>query len=322
MEVSSELQHFFATGEITNVTQSNTQTKDISDQGIVQTIIQVSPGSGYPDNTIVDGVAVPLEVTGGTGTGLTITTDPERTGTSGIVGASFTDPGLGYTVGDQVTLVGGDNNCVYEVSEIVQTAPLYTSQDFSAQNNYLILPDSVVGVNRILRSNNHLAWGFGGFGVPMQSAMMVGGMYGMGGLGGTNFDLTSYYTMQQFLATADWMLFPQISYNFNIRTHRLHIESDNFSGVKTGQCLVLECDTKADPDLYPDVWNDMFLKKLSTAYVQLAWGRILTKYQQVQLPGGITMNGDQIYNDAKQEIAETTERFSMDFAMPPLDYVG
>ena len=47
----------------------------------------------------------------------------------------------------------------------------------------------------------------------------------------------------------------------------------------------------------------MFLKRLSTAYVQLAWGRNLTKFNNVALPGGITMNGDQIYNEAKEEIS-------------------
>ena len=66
----------------------------------------------------------------------------------------------------------------------------------------------------------------------------------------------------------------------------------------------------------------MFLKRLSTTYVHLAWGRILTKYQQVQLPGGLTMNGDQIYNDAKQEIADIRERFMLDHGDYPLDIVG
>ena len=74
--------------------------------------------------------------------------------------------------------------------------------------------------------------------------------------------------------------------------------------------------------MFPEVYNDMFLKQLATAYVQLAWGRVLTKYQQVQLPGGITMNGDQIYNDAKEEIATIKERFMLDYGDYALDIVG
>ena len=118
------------------------------------------------------------------------------------------------------------------------------------------------------------------------------------------------------------MVYPPISYNYNKRTHRLHIESNDFNRAGVGDFLVFECDVKADPDLFPDVWDDMFLKKLSVAYVQLAWGRILTKYQQVQLPGGITMNGDQIYNDAKEEISNIQERFMLDYGDYALDIVG
>ena len=86
--------------------------------------------------------------------------------------------------------------------------------------------------------------------------------------------------------------------------------------------MVFECDVKVNADMYDDVWNDMFLKRMSVAYVQLAWGRNLTKYTQVQLPGGISMNGDQIYNDAKAEIQQIEERFALDYADPVLDLIG
>ena len=320
VKVSQELQRFFDTGEIENVTQSNTQ--PIYGDGMVQTLTLVSPGTGYPPTTTNSGDMIATEVSGGTGEGLTVTPGSARTTSGGITSVQIYNAGLGYTVGDQITLDGGNGDCVFQVDAVKTESPLYGTEDFKTQNNFIILPDSVTGVSRILKSNNRFAWGFGGFGMPMGSAMMVGGMMGMGGMGGTNFDLTSYYTMQQFLATADWLLYPNFSYNFNLRTHRLHIATDNFNGVNVGDYLVMECMTKADPDLYPDVWNDMFLKKLAAAYVQLAFGRNLTKYQQVQLPGGLTMNGDQIYNDAKTEIAEIQERFSMDYAMPPLDIVG
>jgi len=320
VKVSDELQKFFETGEIENVTQSNTQ--PIYADGMVQTLTLVSPGSGYPALTTDDGDMIATTTTGGTGSDLTVTPSSARTTTGGITAVQIYNSGAGYNVGDQITISGGNEDCVFEVTAIKTESPLYGTEDFKTQNNYIILPDGVTGVSRIVKSNNHLAWGFGGFGIPMQSAFMVGGMYGMGGLGGVNFDMTSYYTMHQYLALGDFLLFPEISYHFNQRTHRLHIDTDNFNGVRTGDYLVMECVTKADPDLYPEVWNDMFLKRLSTAYVQLAFGRNLTKYQQVQLPGGLTMNGDQIYNDAKQEIAEITERFAMDYAEPPLDFVG
>ena len=79
---------------------------------------------------------------------------------------------------------------------------------------------------------------------------------------------------------------------------------------------------KPNPDLYPDVFNDLWLKEYSVALVQLAWGRNLTKFNQVQLPGGITLNGEGIMRQAMEDIKILRDRFSMDWADPPLDVVG
>lgn len=323
VKVTDELKAFFKTGEISSVAQLNVQ--PVYADGMVQTLTLVAAGTGYPLTTGVKDTddLTDVSTSGGTGEGLTVTVGDARTTAGGLTTVSIRDAGKGYTVGDQITILAGNEDCVFEVTALKTESPLLGVVDFKQQNNYLVLPDSVIGVNRILKSNNYMyAWGFG---VPLAGGMagglMVGGGMGMGSMGG-NFDLTSYYAMQQYLATLQWNLFPPISYNFNQRTHRLHIHSDNFNGVKTDDYLVFECDVKADPDLFPEVYNDMFLKQLATAYVQLAWGRNLSKYQQVQLPGGITMNGDQILNDAKEEIATIKERFSLDYGDYALDLIG
>ena len=79
---------------------------------------------------------------------------------------------------------------------------------------------------------------------------------------------------------------------------------------------------KPSPDVYPDLYNDLWLKEYAVALVKAQWGRNLTKFNQVQLPGGITMNGDAILQTAREDIAQIKERFAMDWADPPLDEVG
>ena len=108
-------------------------------------------------------------------------------------------------------------------------------------------------------------------------------------------------------------------YNFNQRTHHLHIDGDLGD---VGQILCLEVMMKPSPDVYPDLWNDMWLKEFAYALTKAQWGRNLTKYNQVQLPGGIVINGDRILTDAQQELQQIKDRFSMDWADPPLDEVG
>ncbi len=86
--------------------------------------------------------------------------------------------------------------------------------------------------------------------------------------------------------------------------------------------MCIEVMVKPSPDLYPDVFNDLWLKEYAVALVQLAWGRNLTKYSSVQMPGGITLNGEAIKKDAMDNIKVLRDRFSMDWQDPPLDLVG
>lgn len=319
-KVEAPFLQFVKTGEIEIVKQSDTQQR--SADGMVDTLTLVTPGSGYQYNTQGSGNVLTLETTGGNGTGLIIAPGDARTTTGGLVTATVDNTGTGYQVGDQITVSGGNGDAVFEVATIKTSSPLYGTDNIVTQNNYIVLPDSVIGVNRILNKSG--STGIGGTipGVAFFNPFLAGGAGGMGQMGGMNFDLTSYYTMRQYIETLEWMIFPPISYSFNRRTHRLFINSDSFNGVGEGDYMVFECDVTPNPDMFPDVWNSMFLKRLATAYVQLAFGRNLTKYQSVQLPGGITMNGDQIYADAKKEIADIQERFALDYADYPLDLVG
>lgn len=316
MRIDEPFSTWVKTAELQNVAQSTNQPR--SADGMVATLTLVTPGTGYAPSSDL----MVVKTTGGTGSGLTVSVADARTTTGGLTAVSIYVAGSGYQVGDQVTIEGGDGNAVFEVATLKTESPLYGTETIATQNNYIVLPESVIGVRRILRSAGSGNAAGGGVipGVALFNPFLSGG-YG-GGVGNLHFDLTSYFSMQQYLSLLEFNMYPPISYSFNKRTHRLFINSSKFNGAGVGDFLVFECDVKADPDLFPDVWDDMFLKKLATAYVQLAWGRVLTKYQQVQLPGGLTMNGDQIYNDAKEEIANIQERFMLDYGDYPLDIVG
>ena len=188
------------------------------------------------------------------------------------------------------------------------------------QNNFILLPDDVVGVTKILRPRRGIG-GIGGIGGGMPGFGYPGLIAGINGQGcdNTGFGLAQYYVMQQYLALIEFTLYPAKMYNWNSRTHRLFIDGDLND---LGGMLCMEVMVKPNPDIFPDLWNDMFLKSMATAMVQLQWGRNLTKYTGVQLPGGISLNGDRILNDAQEQLSEIKSRFSMDFMDPVLDEVG
>jgi hypothetical protein len=96
----------------------------------------------------------------------------------------------------------------------------------------------------------------------------------------------------------------------------------NWDMFKVGQFLIVEAYEVVDPELFCDVWKDRWLFKYATALIKKNWGSNLTKYNGMQMPGGLTFNGDRILSDAQQEIRELEEKIITDFSIPPEMYYG
>ena len=182
------------------------------------------------------------------------------------------------------------------------------------QNNYITLPEDVVGVVQVLQ--NGTSAGLGGGVIPPGSIypLLFGGMTG-DNCGNMGFNLSTYYIIQSYLSLMNFLLRPPQSWNFNQRTHRLSLHGDlNYFPV--GSYIAIECLVKPNPDIFPDLWNDMWLKEMATAMVKHQRGQNLTKYNQVSLPGGVVMNGERILNDSIKELDTIRQRFAMDWADP------
>lgn len=289
--------------------------------GVADEIRVISAGSEYPTSTggkKASKTNQPTITTAGTGSGLTINWGQNRTQAGGLTEASIYLGGSGYTLGDHVVASGGNNDCIIEVSKVKNSSSLYGTEVIETQRNFIIFPDDVIGVMGVTMRKGAAA----GIGMMPGPCSNMPFSTIMGQFAGSGFDLVSYYAMQEFMATRQWLMMPPIQYNWNQRTHRLYLHTDNFNGVNEGDYLMVEAMVAPSPDLFPDLWNDMWLKQYATALVKYQWGINITKYNQVQLPGGITLNGEGIKNDAQQEIKELKDRFAMDWADPPLDICG
>ena len=249
----------------------------------------------------------------GNGKGLVVKVDKARTTAMGLVSVEIYRAGSGYEVGDVVTINGGNNDAKFVVDSTVLESPVYPQGEVSRQNNYITLPDDVVGVVQVLTSKT--GFGLGGGVIPPGSLfpLMMGGL--TGDACGGEFSLVTFYAMMEYLALINFLLRPPQSWNFNQRTHRLSLHGD--LNINPGGFFAVECMVKPSPDLFPDLWDDMWLKEFATALVKHQWGQNLTKYNQVQMPGGITLNGDRILGDAQKELDTIRQRFAMDWADPP-----
>ena len=136
-------------------------------------------------------------------------------------------------------------------------------------------------------------------------------------------DLAYYEQLQQYLTTLDMVLNGQPIVDFVRNQHRLYIHGNiEDKDIKEDDYIVLETYQTIDADTHTSIYNDMWLKKYATALIKLQWGMNLIKFQGVKLPGGVELNGRQIYDDAQKELDDIKETMMVTYEMPPLDMVG
>ena len=136
---------------------------------------------------------------------------------------------------------------------------------------------------------------------------------------------TSYvnYTLtMQHLRTLDMLFSGEQPVRYNKVTDKLYIDWDWGSDITADEWIVIEGFVVTDPDTYTKVWNNRMLKKLATSYVKKQWGANMSKFDKMQLPGGVTMRGVEIYNEAVADIAATEQEIRNTYEQPPGFLVG
>ena len=209
---------------------------------------------------------------------------------------------------------GGDSTLGITTTTTTSTVGLSTTFDLEENNNYIQMPPSVIGVNNIFKVRSDTVYD-GLFNIRYQ--LFLNDLYAFGSI-----DLLQYSMVQTKLEDITFLLNPNVRYRFNIRQDRLYIDIDWGAAVNVGDYLVIDCFRILDPDDFTKVYNDQFLKRYFTALCKRQWGQNLIKFQGVQLPGGIQLNGRQIYDDGERELAEIRAKMASDYEMPPLDMIG
>lgn len=103
---------------------------------------------------------------------------------------------------------------------------------------------------------------------------------------------------------------------WNRHRNNLRIDMDWDKEVDIGDYIIIECDRVVDPDTYVDVYNDYYLKKYATALIKKQWGVNLKKFEGMQMPGGVTFNGQQMFDEAQDEIEKLEEKARLNWELP------
>ena len=211
---------------------------------------------------------------------------------------------------------GGDNDAVGIVTTTASSTIDGSSVTFSFEenSNYLQVPPSVIGITKIFQFDGTNTVTNNMFSVKYQ--MFLNDVY----YWGTTETLT-YSMTKTYLEDLNFLLSTQKQIRFNQRQDRLYLDIDWGSMTKDNY-IIIDCFRTLDPNDFTRVYNDSFLKLYLTALIKRQWGQNLIKFQGVKLPGGIELNGRQIYDDAQKEIDEIMERMSNTYELPPMDMIG
>ena len=194
------------------------------------------------------------------------------------------------------------------------TVGITSTFSFEESNNFLQVPPEVLGVTKIFHFDGSNTITNNMFSVKYQ--LFLNDIYFWG-----STELLSYAMTKTYLEDINFLLTTEKQIRFNKRQDRLYLDID-WDSVSAGDWLIIDCYRLLDPSDYGRVWNSMFLKQYAVALMKRQWGQNLLKFGGVKLPGGIELNGRQIYDDGQKDIDILMEKMSSTYELPPLDMVG
>ena len=188
-----------------------------------------------------------------------------------------------------------------------------TTSSFVENSNFIQIPDSVIGIEKIFKFDCSSISG-GMFSIKYQ--LFLNDLYYF-----NSVELLQYSMTKQYLESIDFLLTPEKQIRFNKKQNRLYLDMD-YNSINVGDFIVIDCQRILNPNDFTKVYNDPFLKMYLTALMKRQWGQNLIKFRGVKLPGGLELNGREIYEDGERELEAIKQKMQLEYELPPLDFIG
>ena len=184
---------------------------------------------------------------------------------------------------------------------------------FGEGNGFIPMPSSVISVMGIFpfsdSSTNNM------FDVRYQ--LRLNDLYDFSSTSVIHYEMT-----MQHLDFLEHILVGEKPIRFNEHQNRLYIDMDWSNDITAGEYIIIECYRKIDPASYSDIFDDIHLKRYATALIKRQWGANLSKFSGVAMLGGVTMNGENIFSQAQEELEKLEELISITNSPPIMFGVG
>ena len=179
---------------------------------------------------------------------------------------------------------------------------------------YLTVSDGVEAITKVFPLTTSI-YGSGIFDIRYQ--MRLNDLFDL-----YSTEMTYYTNVMQHLSLIDFQLTVEKSFQFNRYTNTLVIDMNWKTAINPDEFIMVEAFVKTDPELYNRMYGDRLLRKLATAYMKKQWGTNMKRYNGVTILGGITMNGQVMYEEAMQEIKEIEDEIRDSWTVPPPILIG
>ena len=188
-----------------------------------------------------------------------------------------------------------------------------TTSSWYETSNFIQVPDSIIGVEKIFRFDSS-SISAGMFSIKYQ--LFLNDLYYF-----NSVELLQYAMTKSYLEDIDFLLTADKQIRYNKRQDRLYLDID-WGSQTVDTFFVMDCYRILDPTTFTGVYNDSFLKLYLTSLLKRQWGQNLIKFRGVKLPGGLELNGREIYDDAEKEIESIRQKMTSEYELPPYDFIG
>jgi hypothetical protein len=180
-------------------------------------------------------------------------------------------------------------------------------------NKYITLPSNIIGAVSVFDFGTY--YGINNmFNIRYQ--MALNDLYTF-----TTPSLVPYYMAMQHLQFIESILVGKVPIRYNRKNNKLYLDMD-FSKLSEGDYVLVEAYSLVDPATVTKVWGDYWLSEYATALMMEQWGNNLSKFSDLQLPGGVRYNGDKILERAEAKLASLKEELIINWSEPPSYMIG
>lgn len=193
---------------------------------------------------------------------------------------------------------------------------IYYKQQITVQdkdNRYITIPENIIGVVNIFDLGSALGTN-NLFNIRYQIAL--NDLYTL-----TSVSMVPYVMAMTHIQNLEQLLVGRQPLRYNRNTNKLYIDMD-WDRVNAGDWLIVEAYEVLDPTVYTDAWSDRWLLRYAACLIKQQWGTNLKKFEGMKMPGGLTFNGQQIYNEATQERTDLEKEMIYTYSLPASDMIG